>query len=606
MCSRVQGPFYGFVQRLSTTSAAKMAIGAAANSEPLKPFFSSLDNSFARELKEDPESSDGYPNRVTRPVKAGHFVRVAPTPLLKPYVVAVSNSMLQNLNIPTTNSVISSDEFVDLFSGNVEHFKDIKAWCTPYAVSVYGHPIMEPDQFRGYGYGDGRACSIGEVLGADGKRWEIQLKGSGQTPFSRQSDGRAVLRSSIREFLASEAMASLGVPTTRGVALVASKVETVPRAWYSEGANNQQYNFPPNHMIDEKCAIACRAAPSFIRVGHLELFSRRARRGDEAAQDHLRLLINHAIDREFSEINRGTDDFEERLLQLLLAFADRQARTAIEWIRVGYVQGNMNSDNCLLSGRTMDYGPFGFMENYHPLWNPFTSDPERKFGFERQVTAAQVNLGTLADTLSIFFSTKENLDRARKIVAEDYPKILANYRSEMRRKKLGLREWNESLDESLWKPIYEVLVGVDYTIFFRQLSNSNLDPKIMREADNQDILRPVLPAIYDVDSIPDEKKFAIASWIRKWLLELDRQESNREGSMIERESLMKNANPKYIPREWMLKEAYDAAESGNLALVHNLQELFASPYDEHVKFEREYYRLTPKKYRRKGGVSFYS
>ena len=163
-------------------------------------------------------------------------------------------------------------------------------------------------------------------------------KGSGQTPFSRQSDGRAVLRSSIREFLASEAMASLGVPTTRGVALVASKVETVPRAWYSEGANNQQYNFPPNHMIDEKCAIACRAAPSFIRVGHLELFSRRARRGDEAAQDHLRLLINHAIDREFSEINRGTDDFEEHLLQLLLAFADRQARTAIEWIRVGYVQ----------------------------------------------------------------------------------------------------------------------------------------------------------------------------------------------------------------------------------------------------------------------------
>ena len=102
------------------------------------------------------------------------------------------------------------------------------------------------------------------------------------------------------------------------------------------------------------------------------------------------------------------------------------------------------------------------------------------------------------------------------------------------------------------------------------------------------------------------KKFAIASWIRKWLLELDRQESNREGSIIERESLMKNANPKYIPREWMLKEAYDAAEKGNLALVHNLQELFASPYDEHVKFEREYYRLTPKKYRRKGGVSFYS
>ena len=326
------------------------------------------------------------------------------------------------------------------------------------------------------------------------------------------------------------------------------------------------------------------------------------------AQEHLRQLVKHAIAREFSdEIDVEITDFQDQLLQFLRLYAKRAAKTSVEWLRVGYVQGNMNSDNCLISGRTMDYGPFGFMENYHPLWNPFTSDPERKFGFERQVMAAQVNLGTLADALSVLFTTQEILDGAKKVVGQEYPQILTTYRSEMRKNKLGLNEWNESLDESLWKPIYNVLIGLDYTIFFRQLSNSKINPQEMLNASDDDLLKPVLPAIYDVDQLTNEKKVEITTWMRLWLLELSKQESTHKTTIEQRENAMKKANPKYVPREWMLKEAYDAAEkNGNYEFIYDLQTIFNAPYDEHVEFENRYYKLTPNEMRRKAGVSFYS
>ena len=170
------------------------------------------------------------------------------------------------------------------------------------------------------------------------------------------------------------------------------------------------------------------------------------------AQEHLRQLVKHAIAREFSdEIDVEITDFQDQLLQFLRLYAKRAAKTSVEWLRVGYVQGNMNSDNCLISGRTMDYGPFGFMENYHPLWNPFTSDPERKFGFERQVMAAQVNLGTLADALSVLFTKQETLDGAKKVVGQEYPHILTTYRSEMRKNKLTASSFADAIGKGHFK-----------------------------------------------------------------------------------------------------------------------------------------------------------
>jgi uncharacterized protein YdiU (UPF0061 family) len=196
---------------------------------------------------------------------------------------------------------------------------------------------MSPDQFNGYGYGDGRAISVGEFGGGiDGaERWELQLKGGGPTPFARTFDGRAVLRSSVREFVVSEAMHHLGVPTTRALCLIASHEETVGRAWYAPRLSAPAgMQFPPTMLIDEPCAITCRAAPSFIRVGSVELWARRAAQGVEGAREALQALVEHAIAREFPSVDKS-QPIGEQVLAMVSQFAKRQAALSVSWIRVG-------------------------------------------------------------------------------------------------------------------------------------------------------------------------------------------------------------------------------------------------------------------------------
>lgn len=231
---------------------------------------------------------------------------------------------------------------------------------TSYCTCCYIHrQTPKPKPYSRYG--DGRAISIGEVVNGE-ERWELQLKGGGRTPFSRGFDGRAVLRSSIREFLVQEAMHWLGVPTTRSVSLVMSETEEVHRAWYGEEEAPTRNSFPPNSLVTEPCAITTRASSSFLRVGHLELFARRIGKS-QVAQSRLEDLLRYALKREFPEVNMEMEKLTKKaIVEMVEVFAQRQARLVNEWIRVGYVQGNMNSDNCLLCGRTMDYGPFGFVE----------------------------------------------------------------------------------------------------------------------------------------------------------------------------------------------------------------------------------------------------
>ena len=200
----------------------------------------------------------------------------------------------------------------------------LRPWATPYAVSVYGNEIPAPDPFgRGNGYGDGRALSLGEVTGVDGARWELQLKGCGKTPFSRNHDGRAVLRSSVREFLVSEAMAAMGVPTTRALSLVASGSEYIPRAWYRDDDRGRDH--PPDTMVHERCAITCRAARSFLRVGHIELWSRRARRDDGGGIEGLEAIVRYALRREFAQVVDASLPLADQLVLMAREFARRQA-----------------------------------------------------------------------------------------------------------------------------------------------------------------------------------------------------------------------------------------------------------------------------------------
>ena len=286
------------------------------------------DHSWLDRLHADPEHKQHEPNRTSRQVKSGHYVPVQPTPLRNPKLVSYSSQMAEELDL--SEEECESAQFVQFFSGDINVVEGFRSWATPYALSIYGQEMYQNCPFgTGNGYGDGRAISLGEVVPKTGKRWELQLKGGGQTPFCRGADGRAVLRSSVREFLVSEAMFNLGVPTTRALSLVVSETDTVRRPWYSN-SDNSRSNMPdlddprfasipkeirqavlrqimeqtrdPDIMITEQCAITCRVAPSFLRVGHVELFGRRAKK-DPSSREELRLIVEHALFREYSGVH---------------------------------------------------------------------------------------------------------------------------------------------------------------------------------------------------------------------------------------------------------------------------------------------------------------
>ncbi|KAI2490816.1 hypothetical protein MHU86_23751 [Fragilaria crotonensis] len=401
--------------------------------------------------------SDTDSNRTKRQVFNGHYVLVEPTGLRDPRLILASQDVAKNL-LHLSESTLESPEFLNFVSGNglptdteiapdsadtTTSTNTIQSWATPYALSIMGTRYTNNCPYgTGNGYGDGRAISIGEF-----HNHELQLKGSGPTPFCRGADGRAVLRSSIREFLASEAMHYLGVRTTRALSLVVSGTDTVNRPWYSEGSKLQlpeeddprlasyteeerrvllaqlrNEKVDPNIMIREPCAIACRVAPSFVRVGHFDLFARRVNKKQQPqkSQDsdapnqqprydtttlewkELQELVWHACYREFRDEAYtpfiDQQDIASAATILLERSAERLAQMTSEWIRVGFCQGNFNADNCLVGGHTMDYGPFGFMEEYNPLFAKWTGSGSH-FGFMNQPAAGYVNYQVLVESV---------------------------------------------------------------------------------------------------------------------------------------------------------------------------------------------------------------
>ncbi|CAK0854634.1 unnamed protein product, partial [Prorocentrum cordatum] len=489
-----------------------VAAARAAGGGTLEALGSSCDNSWVRDLVQDPEAAQHAPNRRSREVRSGHWVPLEPEALGEPYLVATSAEMLRNLGLSEEEA--GTERFARLFSGDLSVVDGLQAWATPYALSIYGHEMYQNCPFgNGNGYGDGRAMSIGEFVGPDGQRWELQLKGAGRTPFCRGADGRAVLRSSVREFLVSEAMHHLGVPTTRAVSLVASRSDTVMRPWYSAGRSvaadvsdadldptlrrllQQQRGLDfdaldeevkdqlreqlrsqmrqrggggqdPDMMQQEACAITCRAARSFLRIGHVELFARRARGGDPGRLRELELLLEHALAREYPDVEPG-QPLQVRALGMLRAASRRISSLAAEWVRVGYVQGNFNSDNCLVGGRTMDYGPFGFLERYEPLWNMWVGGAE-KYGFLNQPQAACKNFESLAAAVAPILSDEQQ-GMVPEIV-EEFKRLSAEALDDVWRRKLGLDlpEEGAQLFASL-EPLLRAS-GADWTLFWRSLA----------------------------------------------------------------------------------------------------------------------------------------
>ncbi|HCS80351.1 MAG TPA: hypothetical protein DIV42_04230, partial [Alteromonas macleodii] len=326
----------------------------------LDEFAKYVDYSLLNTLTPDPQSTCDGDDHDPRQVFSGHYVPVTPTPLTAPTYVAHSETLFAELGID--DSLATSKDFTQLFSGDMS---DVPApmkpfgWATGYALSIYGTEYTQQCPFRtGNGYGDGRAISIVEAV-LNGKRWEMQLKGAGRTPYCRGADGRAVLRSSVREFLVQEHMHALGIPTSRSLSLFMSESDTVDRPWYREGS----HSYEPEVMVENITAISTRVAPSFLRVGQIELFARRARCNEHSeALNELEAIVKHLIEREYSSEIDTTTPFEEQVVTLAALFRDRLTRLVSGWVRVGYCQGNFNSDNCAAGGFTLDYGPFGFCE----------------------------------------------------------------------------------------------------------------------------------------------------------------------------------------------------------------------------------------------------
>ena len=545
------------------------------------------DYTLIQTLLADPEATQNGIDHAPREIFSGHYVPVNPTPIKNPHYLAHSKTFFKELGF--SDSLAHDEAFMRMFSGNLSQvpapLKKI-GWATGYALSIYGTEYYQQCPFgTGNGYGDGRAVSIFEGM-INGRRWEMQLKGGGKTPYCRGADGRAVLRSSIREFLAQEHMYALGIPTSRSLSLYASKTETVKRPWFNQGS----YSRDPEVMIDETVAITTRIAPSFLRVGQIELFGRRARKKEHPkALEELEMIVLHLIEREYSEVIDVTFGLEEKVLLLASEFRSRLTSLVANWIRVGYCQGNFNSDNCAAGGFTLDYGPFGFIDMFDPRYQPWTGGGVH-FSFFNQPQAASRNFTVFCNALKPLLASDAVASNALDTIVQGFAKIMQEKLEQMWASKLGL----SAFDDALFKELIVLMIetSVDYTLFFRELS------QLPEE------ISPLIKSFY-TDNFNDEKLLIRWNeWLERWKSKL--HATTPESHQILTEE-MKRVNPKYTLREWFLVPTYQHAAKGDYSLIGELQEVMNAPYDEQSKeTEEKYYREKPSHFFDIAGISHVS
>jgi len=495
-----------------------------------------FENAFVSRLPGDQETGARL-----RQVHGAAYSFVEPTPVAAPRLIAHSREVASSLGIDA--ATVASPIFAEVFAGNA-----LLTGMQPFAANYGGH------QFGNWAgqLGDGRAITLGETINAAGERWELQLKGAGRTPYSRSADGRAVLRSSIREFLCSEAMHHLGVPTTRALCLVATG-EAVVRDMFYDG-----------HPKSEPGAIVCRVAPSFIRFGNFEL---PASRGDVAL---LEQLVDFTIRRDFPELIFGmSGGVTERLSEQLRAdwFAqvcERTARMIAHWMRVGFVHGVMNTDNMSILGLTIDYGPYGWVDNFDLDWTPNTTDAQgRRYRFGQQPQIAYWNLARLASALAPAFASLDPLHAGlKRFVAAYDDATRANIAA-----KLGLAECSDE-DLELMRTLYPLLQAaeVDMTLFFRALADVDVDAPS---------LEPLAHAFYD-----EAKQGQFETAYNDWLARYSKRVVRDAMPAAERRARMHRANPRYVLRNYLAQQAIDRAEEGDDAGIHELLEVLRRPYDD--------------------------
>jgi serine/tyrosine/threonine adenylyltransferase len=525
---------------------------------------------FVRELPGDPRDD----SRI-REVRAC-YSRVAPTAVARPELLAL---------VPEVAALIGLDpretpELVEVLAGN-----RVVPGMAPYAACYGGH------QFGTWAgqLGDGRAITLGEVIGrgepgatwpdgrdeaTDESTWELQLKGAGPTPYSRRADGRAVLRSSLRELVCSEAMHHLGVPTTRALSLVTTG-EPVVRDLLYDG-----------HPADEPGAVVCRVAPSFLRFGSYEIH---AARGDH---DTLRRLVRFTLERLYPAYAAGDR------LDVAGWFAEVARRTAwlvSEWLRVGFVHGVMNTDNMSILGLTIDYGPYGWIESFDPDWTPNITDASgKRYRFGNQPAVARWNLAQLAGALAPLVDDPGPLRRT----VDRFAGELASLHRHSSLRKLGLTGRGDTAtdDDDLLATLGALLVEIetDMTLWFRTLARAPV-------ADPEAAIAALGEAYYAPDAITAVQHAAIRGWLGRYAARLAVEGIDE----AERRRRMVAINPRYVPRNYLVQEVIEATERGDRAALPELLDVLRRPYDDQPGRER-FARKRPDWARHRPGCSMLS
>jgi len=394
---------------------------------------------------------------------------------------------------------------------------------------------------------------LGEYRNQRGERWDIQLKGAGKTPYGRFADGFAVLRSCIREFLASEALASLGIPSTRALCVV----ETGKQVWRDL--------FYDGNVKPERGAVLTRLAPSFIRFGNFELF---AYYND---LETLRKLADYCIKHYFPEFLEATSSFSDENNRYAL-FANRvvelNAEMVAKWQAVGFVHGVMNTDNFSILGLTLDYGPFGFLDRYDPLYTPNSTDlPGRRYCYLNQAQIARWNCQKFVQSLISLYGGATVFN-----IMEKFDEKYSSFLSKCYQDKLGLLVWNEETDKQLVDSFLDLLQTdqLDYTNTWRMLSNIQTTDEFMQK----DCAQYLLPANVTLEASRKEKWNA---WIRRYIMRL-REENNTDD--LSRKERMNKCNPCYILRNYYLHKAIQQAENGNFDEVEKLLQAISNPFEE--------------------------
>lgn len=466
---------------------------------------------------------------------SGMHARVRPTPLRGAHLASVSPAAAALLDLSPEG--LHQQEAIAALSGS-RPLPNMDPIAMCYAGHQFGHFVPQ--------LGDGRALVLGEVVTDAGAHWELQLKGGGLTPFSRDGDGRAVLRSTIREYLCSEAMHGLGIPTTRALCLFGSDEEV-----YRERI--------------ERGALLVRMAPSHVRFGSFEVFYHRQQ------YRQLRQLADYVIDHDFPQLQ----DEERPYLALLREVVERTARLMVQWQLVGFAHGVMNTDNMSILGLTLDYGPFGFIDTYDPGFICNHSDHHGRYAFDRQPSVGLWNLTCLAQALLPLLDADDaeaSVEQARDALADYEPAFDAAYLSGMRA-KLGLREQRAD-DPALAAALLDIMAAnsVDYTNLFRDLASLRLDGAASDAA-----LR---------DRFIDRQAFD--AWADDYRARL-RAEGSVDGAA--RAAAMRAVNPRYVLRNYLAQQAIERAERGDFAEVDRLLELLSHPFDEQP--ERQGYAAEP-------------